>query len=402
VDVSYHFRTTQFTDDASDPVYPFGTISGFSGTRDVHNAYPDLDSSEHLVSISTNHTGRISGLLSLGAGDRENLDSDTSETYQQLLGRFLWRPIEDVAVFLDSKQFYSQDDRPPPALRSMRLADGSPQRYGSVLNRHRLTVNYYPFEGLDLKGEYALTDIEREDNELWGLPEDTSSNEWRFTARVRPTQKMKLKAAYTDKSTDNAAYSSSPTDSRKTHVSGQWIPSTGLCLEANLENYSDENTDSGQINDRQIMGAGVTYTPPSAFSLALRVVRFTNDIKADITFADITPTPITEEDVPYSAEGTQYLVQAVWNANRKLLVTGQYSYLQAEGSYNADVAGFDDVADYSGLDAVQRESSLDVTYTLSGGWGISGRLANLTYEDRDSGQENEDIRQASAALTRRW
>ena len=186
VDVSYHYKNTRFTDEEPDPVFAFGSIPTYMGTRDVHNTYPDMDSSEHLVSVSTNHTGRFSGLLGLGVGERENQGSEVSEKYQQLLGRFLWRPNQKVAVFLDSKQKYQQDDRPSASLRSERISDGAPLRYGSVLNRHRLTVNYYPVEILDLKGEFSLTDTEREDNALWGLPEDTSSSEWRLTARVRP------------------------------------------------------------------------------------------------------------------------------------------------------------------------------------------------------------------------
>jgi len=402
VDLSYHYKNTQFTDDEPDPVYAFGSISSFSGTRDVHNTYPDLDSSEHLVSLSTNHTGRFSGLLSLGLGDRENTDSDVSEKYQQLLGRFLWRPNELFAVFLDSKQHYQQDDRPPSALGSARLADGAPLRYGSVLNRHRLTVNYYPLDNLDFKGEYSLSDTRREDNELWGLPDDTSSNEWRLTARFKPLSKVKIKAAYSDKVTDNPAYRSSPTGSRKILLSGQWIPASGLCLEADLRDFADENTDSGLVNDRQIVGAAVTYTPQRPLSLALRVYQFNNDITADITFADISPTPILDEDVPYKADGTQYMLQATWNANKKLQVTGQYSYLQAEGSFDAAIAGFADVEDYSGLDAVQQVSSLDFKYTLNDGWGLSGRLAQLSYEDKESTLPDEDVSEVSASVTRKW
>lgn len=402
VDVSYHYKGTQFTDDMADPVYAFGTISSFAGTRDVHNTYPDMDSTEQLVSVSTNHTGRFSGLFGLGTGERENLDSDVSEKYQQFLGRFLWRPNETVAVFLDSKQKYQQDDRPPASLASDRLADGSPLRYGTVLNRHKLTVSYYPIDILDLKGEYALTDTEREDNELWGLPEDTSSSEWRLTARIRPGPKLKFKADYTDRSTDNPAYRSSPTESRKLHLSGQWVPAGGLCIDADLRDFDDENSDSGQVSDRQILGAAVTYTPPSPVSLAVRVYRFTNDISADLTFADTAPTPITDEDVPYKAEGTQYLLQAVWNASKKLQLTGQYSYLQAEGAYDADIAGFADVESYSGLDAVQKESSLDLQYTLKEGLWLSGRLAQLSYEDSKGGFPDEDVSEVSASVTRKW
>jgi hypothetical protein len=402
VDVSYYYKNTLFADNTPDPVYAFGTISSFSGTRDIHNTYPDLDSAEHLLSVSTNHTGRFSGLLGLGLGERENLDSDVSEKYRQILGRFLWRPNETIAVFLDSKQKYQQDDRPPAALQSERLSDGSPLRYGSVLNRHKLTVNYYPIDILDLKGELSLTDTDREDNELWGLPDDTSSSEWRLTARIKPAPQVKVKAAYADKVTDDPAYQSSPTDSRKMMLSGQWVPSSGLCLEADLRDFADENTNNGQVNDRQILGAAVTYTPPKPFSLAFRVYQFTNDISADLTFADTAPSPITDKDVPYTADGTQYMFQAVWNASKKLQVTGQYSYLKAEGSYDADTTGFLDVEDYSGLDAVQQESFLDLQYTLNDGWGMSARFAQLSYEDKKSSLEDEDISQVSASVTRKW
>jgi len=402
VDVSFHYKGTRFTDDTPDPVYPFGSIPSYTGTRDVHNTYPDLDSSEYLLSVSTNHTGRVSGLLGVGVGDRENLDSGVSEKYQQMLGRFLWRPNETVAVFLDTKQFYQQDDKPPAALESERLSDGVPLRYGSVLNRHKLTVNVYPIDNLDLKGEFLLTDTQREDNELWGLPDETSSSEFRLTARIKPAPKVKVKAAFAEKLTDNPEYQSFPTDSRKMMLSGQWIPLSGLFLEADIKDFADENTDSGQTNDRQVISAGVTYTPSMPFALAFRVFQFTNDISADITYADTSPSPIIEEDVPYTANGTQYMLQAVWSANKKLQVIGQYSYLKAKGSYDAEEPGFDDVEDYSGLDAIQQESFLDFNYTLNDGWGVSARFAQLSYEDKDSSLEDEDVSEVSASVTRRW
>jgi len=402
VDVSYNYRGTQFTDDMPDPVYAFGSIPSYSGTRDVHNTYPDLDSSEHLLSVSTNHTGRFSGLLGLGMGDRENLDSGASEKYQQLQGRFLWRPSQTVALFLDSKQLYQQDDKPSADMEAVKTADGAPLRYGSVQNRNRLTVNYYPMDILNLKGELTFTDTEREDNELWGLPDDTSSSEWSLAARIKPASKVKIKATYADRITDNPAYQSSPTDSHKMLLSGQWVPLAGLCLEADLKYYSDENTNNGQTKDRQILGAAITYTPPKPFCLAFRVYQFTNDISADVTFADIAPSPITDEDVPYAAKGTQYLLQAVWSASKKLQLTGQYSYLQAEGSYDADITGFADVEDCSGFDAVQQESSLDLNYAMNDGWGVSARFAQLSYEDKQSDLADEDINQISASVTRKW
>ncbi|MCK5308434.1 MAG: hypothetical protein KAJ73_07485, partial [Zetaproteobacteria bacterium] len=132
------------------------------------------------------------------------------------------------------------------------------------------------------------------------------------------------------------------------------------------------------------------------------VYQFTNDISADITFADIAPSPIVDEDVPYTADGTQYMFQAVWSATKKLQLTGQYSYLQAEGSYDADITGFADVEDYSGLDAIQEESSLDLTYTMNDGWGVSARFAQMSYEDKESNLEDEDVSEISASVTRRW
>jgi hypothetical protein len=60
------------------------------------------------------------------------------------------------------------------------------------------------------------------------------------------------------------------------------------------------------------------------------------------------------------------------------------------------------VGDYSGLDSVQQETAVDVLYTMDGGWGVSARLANLTYEDKNSGLEDEKINQVSASVTKRW
>ncbi len=402
VDVSYRFTNTQFADDMADPIYSFGSIPSYTGTRDVHNTYPDMNASEHLLSVSTNHTGRYSGFFGLGLGERENRDLDLVEAYQGLLGQFLWRPNARISLILDTRQFYRQDDSPGNALEASRLSDGSPLRYGSLDKRHRLTVNYYPADVLDMKGEISLTGTKREDNELWGLPNETTSNGFSLTARLKPAAKVKVKAEYTGRTTDNPAYRSAPTDSRKIAFSGRWVPSARLCLDADLKDFSDENTDSNQKNDRQILAAGVTYTPERPFALALRVYQFTNDISADLTFADIAPIPVTDENVPYSAEGTQFMLHVLWSVSKKLQIAGQYSYLQAEGSFDADTTAFSDVEDYSGLDAVQQESSLDLQYTMKDGWGLSARFAQLSYEDKEGRQEDEDVSQVSASVTRRW
>ena len=401
VDVSYQYKGTQFTDDQPAPAFSFGSIFSFSGTRDLHNIYPETQSTEHTVSVSTNHTGRYAGSLGLILGERENRESDLSEQYQNIIGRFLWRPNTRLSLILDSRQLYRQDDAPGAALEAQRLADGSPLRYGTVRNRNRVTVNYYPANGVDLQGVVMMTTTEREDNELWGLPDETTSSEVRMTARLKPASGVKVKATWSDTSTEDPSYRTSPTDSQKLMVSGQWIPSTGICLTADLKDFNDENSDSGLVNERQILGAGVTYTPQFPVSVMFRVYQFTNEITTDITFADSVPA-ISEDDVPYTAEGTQYMLQAVWRANKKLQVTGQYSYLVAEGDYDVSTAGFTDVSDYSGLDAVQQESAVDIHYTMDGGWGVTARLANLTYEDKDSGLEDEKINQISASVSKRW
>ncbi|UCG38303.1 MAG: hypothetical protein JSV00_08940, partial [bacterium] len=333
VDVSYQYKGTQFADDMPDPVYSFGTIFSFSGTRDVHNAYPDVESSEHTLNVSTNHTGRVTGFLGVGLGERENTNTGIREEYRNLLGRFLWRPNTSWALTLDSRQFYRQDDDPGALLQSLRLADGSPLRYGTVESRHRAIVSYYPVRGVDLKGAFTRTQTEREDNELWGLPDETVSNEMRFTARLKPLARLKVDATFSDRSTDDPAYRTTPTDSRAMTLGGHWIPSARLSLEANLKDFRDENSRSGLLNERQILEAGLTYVPSAPVSLVFRAYQFTSDITTDVTFADISPTPVIGDDVPYSAEGIQYLLQATWRVGKNTSITGQFNHLEAQGAY---------------------------------------------------------------------
>lgn len=400
VDISYQYNGTQFTDDQPDPVFNYDSVFGFTGSQ-AHHIYPDTSSTEHVVNLSTNHTGRYAGFVGFTLGERENEESDLSEQYQNLIGRFLWRPNMKMSLILDTRQLYRQDDAPGSALEAQRLADGSPLRYGTVRNCSRATVNYYPADGVDLQGMLMMTATEREDNELWGLPDETTSSEVRMTARLKPTSRTKIRATWSGTTTDDPAYRSSPTDSQKVMVSGQWIPAAGLCLTADLKDFADENSDSGLVNERQVLGAGVTYTPQLPVSLVLQVYQFNNDITTDLTFADSVPA-VSEDDVPYTAQGTQYMLQAVWRASRKLQVTGHYSYLMAEGDYDVASAGFADVNSYSGLDAVQQESAVDLMYTMNGGWGVSARLANLTYEDKKSDLEDEEVSQVSASVSKRW
>ncbi|MDF1536487.1 MAG: hypothetical protein P1S46_08315 [bacterium] len=400
VDVSYQYRGTQFKDDQPDPVFNYDSVFGFTGTQ-AHNIYPETKVAEHTVNVSTNHTGRFAGFLGVILGERENTESSLTEQYQNAIGRFLWRPNTRFSLLLDSRQTYRQDDSPDAALQAQRLADGAPLRYGTVRNCNRATVNYYPADGVDLQGVLTMTAIEREDNELWGLPDETTSSEVRMTARLKPSSAVKVRATWSGITTEDPSYRTTPTDSQKLMVSGQWIPAAGVCLTADVKGFSDENSDSGLVNERQILGAGVSYTSELPVSLVFRVYQFTNDITTDVTLADSVPA-ISDDDVPYTAEGTQYMLQAVWRAGKKLQVAGQYTYLMAEGDYDVSTAGFTDVSDYSGLDAVQQESAVDLLYTMDGGWGISARLANLSYEDKESGLEDEKVNQVSASVTKRW
>jgi len=404
VDLSYSFKSTRFVDDMAAPVYGYdllNTVPPRSGNA-VHNQYPDVSSTEHMLNVSTNHTGRYSGFIGVGVGERKNEDSDLSEDYQNLIGRFLWRPSKFVSVILNGRQFYSQDSYPGSILETIKIADGSPVEYGTLKRQYRATVNYYPVKGIDLKGEYYRNNTRREDNSGWGLPDETTTEKLKIGTRVKPASDIKLKAEYSSSSTEDPAYSTESTDSRETTVGGQWIPMPILYLAANVKDLKDENTGNGRVNERLIVNTGITYTPVPPVSLALTYFRFEDDVTTDLTFDGPNPTIVTDNNVPYSALGEQIVFQASWQASPDLLVMGVYGILNAEGSFVVDQAAFQDVEDYSAVDTVQEESRLEMIYKLNEGWEISGKVSYLSYEDRSNILEDEKVNEVSTLVSKRW
>ncbi|UCG39651.1 MAG: hypothetical protein JSV00_05385, partial [bacterium] len=94
--------------------------------------------------------------------------------------------------------------------------------------------------------------------------------------------------------------------------------------------------------------------------------------------------------------------QATWRVGKNTSITGQFNHLEAQGSYKTSAAGFSDVGGYSGLDAVRQESFLDLQHDLNGGWGLTARVASLSYEDKESDLEDEKASEISASVSKRW
>jgi hypothetical protein len=402
VDISYKLKRTAFSDSNSAPVFSYDPIPGLRpvGGPEPHNANPDITSLEHYLNVSTNHTGRVTGYLGLGFGSRENDTSGVSEDYRNVSGRFRWRPTEHVSLLLQSKQRWQQDSDPGAALAAIKVANGMPTRFGTLETSHEATVNYYPLARLGLSGAYRVSETEREDNDLWSLPGRTTSDRWQVGARWRPMNSVKVKASYREESTEDQAYALSATESRRLQLGGSWTPAPEFCLTADMKDMQDDNDDTGRSSERTLLNAGAIYLPIPDLSLSLTIFSFDDDISADLTFDG--PAPVVDEDVPYRASGDQLVLGVTWNASDKMVITGGLSRLDTEGVFTAGAPDFSEVGDYSKLDAMMQESSLQLDYAFSGAWDLSTSIARSSWEDRTNTMDDEKVSEITAIVTRRW
>ena len=407
VDLSYNFKNTSFDDGKPDPVYDFGFIPAGSTTAigpAVHNTYPDLSSQEHQLNISTNITGRVTGGLGIGIGDRKNEDVDLSEDYQNLMGYVTWKPSAKLALALRGKQITSQDNAPAQGSQAYldRVNDGLPLEFGSKRTKSTASLSYYPVNGVKFKGEYNYEDIERKDEEAWGLPPDSTTDGWNLLAQVNRWKKLNLKASFGQKDTSNPSYDITPTSTSEAAFSALWMVRANLSLIADLKDIDEKNEENGRDSERQFISGGIAYVPVSPLSLGLYYFRFNDDVKQDLSFGGPGLGLIVDSDVPYKANSDQILLQVTWTASKKVELKGEYSYLASDGSYQVSEPAFQDVGDYSRLDAVQQESSLDLLYSMGRGWDLTARVARLEYDDKISAAGDEEVNKVGAVVSRRW
>ncbi len=408
-DVSYQFRSTMFEDDMPDPVFTFSAIaSPFATFRAAgpypHNTNPDITSQEHTLNISTNITGRWAGGLGLGFGERENEDSDLAEEYENARTYVVWRPSDRVVMSADTLQTLRQDDPPSAgsAVAVARSTDGLPLEYGSLRTRTRASVTYYPVRGIKVRGMVGKEKIEREDEENWGLPDETTSDLWSLTSRIRLSGGWLFRAGLESRDTSDPQYFTTPTDSTKTSVGAEWRPRTNVTLMADWKSICSENSRNGRDSEKMFVNSGITYSPTPPVSLSLFYFRFEDDVDTDLAYDGPSATIVTDPDVPYRANGDQYLVRLAWAAAENLSLEGNLSYLNAEGSYDAGDPAFDDIDLYSSLDVQQVESSIGVRYSFRQDWDLSLSLARLEYEDRGAQTTDETIDEVGAVVSRRW
>lgn len=409
VDISYDFKTTIFEDNMADPVFTYGAIVSTLGTLRAtdsfpHNAYPDVTSVEHTLNISTNLTGRWTGGLGLVFGERENEDSDLKEDYRKASTYLTWRPSDRILVSAATRQTLRQDDAPSAgsAAAVERINDGLPLEYGTLKTRYRASVTYYPATGIKIRGKLGREEIEREDEESWSLPDETSTDLWGITGRVRYGKNWMLRLEHEDRSTTDPQYPTTPTDRSRTTLGVQWRPRPNVMVVADVKDICDENSESGHENKKLFFNGGVTYSPIGPVSLGFHYFRFEDDVDTNLTYDGAGGTIVTDTDVPYRARGDQYLIRASWVATEHLQLESDFSYLDAEGAYDARDPNFDDVGLYSILDVVQRESSLGVRYSFRRDWELSVRLARLEYEDQGALITDETIDKVGAVVSKRW
>jgi len=162
-----------------------------------------------------------------------------------------------------------------------------------------------------------------------------------------------------------------------------------------------KNEDTSRDEDRDVYQASLFFTFETPVTLGLVYYRFRDDVD--------TPSGWTSDDalilnpeMPYNADGNQFVIQASWQATEQLGLEAHGAYLDAEGSFETDASGFEEVGGYSEFNAVQKELFFGILYEIGAGWELEGSYTYSDYDDRVSAEGDETANEFFGLIKKRW
>jgi hypothetical protein len=271
-----------------------------------------------------------------------------------------------------------------------------------TVSRYAGSVMLQPFNSLNLRGDFTRREETREDADGFGEPENTRSNEWRATATYHPSRRVTLRARFEDLRTDDRPIlETSPSDSTRLLAWANVQATQWLLLFAEWASTDSENRFTDFERDHDTFQLGLTVVPPaSRLTFGAYVSGFRTDTTSDQSGSD--DFLLVDDDLSYDAEGSQFLVQASWQASEQLSLKAEASYVKAEGTMDSSPADLDQWSDF---DATQTSVSLDGQYEFTNGWGLGGRLGWAKYEQDEtttSPDPDEEVSEVQLVLSKRW
>lgn len=394
-----------------------------------HNLIPDIKNSSNTLKLHTSYTGRIVASATLSQADYKNEGNGAKTDYFIGSGDFTWMLLPKLTFYV--KYRYKDTDTDNPG--SVTIADLSnplqtftypvKAALSSTTNTVSGTVRYLPVKGVTLRAEYAFRDINRDNADLWGLPDSTQSNTVKITADTRILKGLTFKAQYTYLQIDNPAYNTEPNDSNSGRFALSWVPipqvntyvSYTFAREKrdNVSFVEADGTISTTANNRDVtkdifMGSA-TFLILKELSLTGSYAYMHNKTQQDIEYHDLAGIPQTDPSVADKETAQTFAVDLNYMPKDNINLQAGVSYTYSKGQFyprSEDLLEPVSVASFSTLKERETVYTLSGEYRFKNGFGLELRYQ---YSDLDDVQDNpyDDVQNGNSHifmvfLSKRW
>ena len=393
-----------------------------------HSLIPDIKSSSNTLKLHTSHTGRIVASATLSNADFKNESNGAKTDYFIGSGDFTWLPMPKLAFYV--KYRYKDTDIDNPGSVTITDISNPLQTFtypvkaaiSSTTNTLSGTVRYLPIKGVALRAEYAFQDINRENADLWGLPDSTQSNTVRISADTRILKGLNFKAQYTYLQFDNPAYNTQPDHSNSGRFSLSWVPIPQVNTYVSYTFAREKRDDlyfmetDGTIttaHDRDVkkdifMGSA-TFLILKDLTLTGSYAYMHNNTQQDIEYHDLAGIAQIDSSVPNKETAQTFAVDVNYMPKDNISLNAGVSYTLSKGQFypgSANLLQPVSVGSFSALKEKETVYSLSGEYRFKNGFGLELRYK---YSDLNDALNNpyDDVQNGDAhifmvLLSKRW
>lgn len=396
------------TYDYSGSGYPPGSTRP-AGTY-PHNLIPDTEGSTETIKIHTSYSGRVVVATTLSWTDRENVDSGARSEHFIGAGELFWLPRTNLTFVLKYKHretsLNNPDTLPAGYLGFPSYADAITGIKDSISYESDTitgTMRYKMRRGPTLTAKYTHKETERQEAELWEMPEKTTENSVALKASMKLPMKFKLRARFKHTELDEPAHNIDPDNSDKGSVTLSWTPLAKLSAFVSYHASQSKRSNIHYVGmlpdtEAEIRNAStgkytgsVTYLIRDDLSVTASYAYFDNEVEQDLVFNDSTP-PAEHLDpgVIYKDTARSYSAALAYMPTRRLSLSAFLSQTRSKGTFSPGVpASTEPVPVNSFSEVNMRETSYTVSgdYDLRLGWTVG---LDYRYNVLDNLAENPD------------
>jgi len=323
-DLSYGFLIRDFTNNATDPRYPFTPNAANIPTGDRHNVIPDSRVTSHTIKLFSDLSGGLVGTASYNLTQRENTaghgdavpSGNPSDVVHSVAGDLTYTPSKRHSFSL--KYRHREIDRSSPS------------------------ALFYPFAQI-IDPPAGITTATP--GELLVRPAPSSVKDaLTFSATFRPAPKVIYRLEYNadlerrSNILDAQAPAGSPTafhsDSRQTHsgtAAFYWIPLNGIKLNASYRYAACDNPAYGaSFSDRHTGKLLVTYAKNGKWGLTGSYITRYESGESSAFTVDQNNVRTASHVMPRKQQTASSNTSIWFSPAERLTVTASYSYLETE------------------------------------------------------------------------